>query len=335
MQIADLKRMHYSLCPEHEGNEPIIQLSMDGVSESKSSLNTLDVYSLKFNHCRNIYPFCIIKPCDRFRYDEQKQLERVLEDINDNELIIDCAVFDNPKRSNMRCAKTACAKFGCEYCESCAISFFDIKNKQLTIIRKKFDSKEKKLTKEIEELQQTQNDTEENESLTNLKKSLEDLKKEKEAEIKKCGRKKLTWPVSTMTGTLGSVERIQAISEEIENNPEILKNDPDYCKGIKGTSLFLKQPQFNILKDMPCEYMHLICLGVVKRMVELNFKVGETRERKTKRKLSPPELFNEKIKLIQLTREFSRRCRNLDFSVLKASEFRNIILFFPNYLGLH
>ena len=74
--------------------------------------------------------------------------------------------------------------------------------------------------------------------------------------------------------------------------------------------------------------MHLVCLGVVKRMVELNFKVGENRERQTKRKLTPPNLFNELIKSIQVCREFSRRCRNLDFGVMKASEFRNLVLFF-------
>ena len=131
-----------------------------------------------------------------------------------------------------------------------------------------------------------------------------------------------------MTGNLRTVEGILTISNEIENDPEIVKNNPDYCKGIKGKSLLLEQPNFNILNDMPCEYMHLVCLGTVKRMVELNFKVGENRDRKTKRKLTPPQLFNELIKSVKLTREFSRRCRNLDFSVMKASEFRNLLIFF-------
>ena len=74
--------------------------------------------------------------------------------------------------------------------------------------------------------------------------------------------------------------------------------------------------------------MHLVCLGVVKRAVELTFKVGDNRDRITKRKLSPPQLYNELIKAVQVVREFSRRCRNLDFGVMKAGDFRNLILFF-------
>ena len=303
---------------------------MDGILESKSSLNSLDVYSLKFNHCRNIYPIRLIKPCEKYKYDEQEELSHVLNDINDNGLIIDCAVFDNPKRSNMRCAKCASAKFACEYCVNCAISFVDHDKKSLVMIRKKYETMERKLRKEIEELQQTQNDQEENDYLTHLQEMLVEINRERETELKKKGRKKLTWPASTMTGNLRTLEKIKEISEAIVSNPDIVKTDPEYCEGIKGKSLFLEQPFFNLLKDMPCEYMHLVCLEVVKRMFELNFKVGEVRERKTKRKLSSPTLYNEKVKLVKFLRESSRRARNLDFSVMKASEFRNGLIFlFP------
>ena len=307
----------------------IIQLSLDGVMESKSSFNSLDTYSVKFDNCRNIYPIRIIKPCEKFKFDEQEQLRLVLEDINDNHLVIECAVLDNPKRSDVRCAKCASAKFGCEYCENCAISFVDSQKKSLTLIRKNYYIKEKNISQEIKQLQLTQTQSDDdNETLLNLRETLATLIEEKENELRKKGRKKITWPASTMGGNLRTVDGIKHISNEIEINPEILKNDPEFCKGIKGKSLMLDQPFFDITKDLPCEYMHLVCLGVVKRMIELNFKVGENRERQTKRKLSAPNLFNELIKCIQVCREFSRRCRNLDFGVMKASEFRNIVLFF-------
>lgn len=131
-----------------------------------------------------------------------------------------------------------------------------------------------------------------------------------------------------MKGNLRTIDGINKIVEDIEENPEILKTDPDRCQGIKGRSLLLNQPFFDLLKDSPCEYMHTVCIGLVRRRIELNFKVGENRERKTKRKLSPPSLCNEKIRSIQLPHECSRRCRNLDLGVMKASEFRNLILFF-------
>ena len=301
---------------------------MDGIMESKSSGNSLDCYSVKFNQCRSIYPIRLIKPCDKYKFDVQKQLQEVLNDLNENNVVIDSAVFDNPKRSDVRCAKCASAKFACEYCVNCAESFVHINNKSMNMIQKKYEVKEKKLLEEIEKLEENEPDEEETDNLINLRQTLTTVQQEKEIELKKMGRKQLTWPKSTMEGNLRSLEDIREISNAIDNNPNIVKTNPDYCKGIKGKSLMLDQPNFHMIEDMPCEYMHIVCLGVVKRMVKLNFKVGENRPRKTKRKLSSPQLFNEKIKLVQLTREFSRRCRNLDFGVMKASEFRNLLLFF-------
>ena len=265
-------KIHNYICQYHESHETVIQLSLDGILEAKSSMNSLDTYSLKFINCRSIYPLKIIKPSERFRYDEQEHIREVLDDLNASDVDIDCCVLDNPKRGVVKCMKTACAKHACDYCENCAVSYAHPKS----------------------------------------------------------GRKQLTWPASTMIGNLRTIEKIEEIVQNIEENPEILKSDPDYCKGIKGRSHLLNQPNFNMLKSVHCEYMHCVCLGVIKRMVEVNFKVGENRNCVTKRKLSSPQLFNEKIRSIQLTRECSRRCRNLDLGVMKASEYRNLlIIFFP------
>ena len=120
-QIEDLLKIHHFISGNHV-HEPIIQLSLDGVSESKSSSTGLDTYSVKFNHCRNIYPIRIIRPCEKYKYDVQEQLQNVLDDINDNGVVIDCCVCDNPVRSNViRCAKCHSAKFPCEYCQCGAV----------------------------------------------------------------------------------------------------------------------------------------------------------------------------------------------------------------------
>ena len=74
--------------------------------------------------------------------------------------------------------------------------------------------------------------------------------------------------------------------------------------------------------------MHLVCLGVVKRLTELTFNVGTNRERITKRKLSSTKQFNELMSKTKVFYEFSRRARDLDFAVFKAEEFRNMVLFF-------
>ena len=208
-----------------------------------------------------------------------------------------------------------------------------VPNRQLILSKKKYDTMEAEIKNEITQLQQQQGSTsmmkESEKKIKDLRKTLKDLETEKKKKIQKTGRKQLTWPASTRIGKLRTIESITEIANEIEANPDVLKNDY-FCKGIKGKSLFLDQPFFNLIIDMPCEYMHLVCLGSVKRLVELTFKVGENRDRKTKRRLSDPKLFNAKILCIQFPREIGRRVRNMDFGVLKALEFRNIILFlFP------
>ena len=307
-------------------DSPIIQLSLDGVHESKSSTNCIDVFSLKFNNCRNIYPIGLIRPCEKFKYDEQSQIERVLSDINDNDVTIDCVVLDKPKRSTALCCKGASAKYPCEYCEGCAVHIA-ISAKSSKDIEKRYEIATRTLSQQLSKLEDTQDNPSENEVVLNLRQTINNLNAEKDNDLRKV-RKQLTWPSSTMTAKLRTLDSIREIVDAIENDPELLKTNPDFCKGIKGKSLFLDQPFFNLLKDMPCEYMHLVCLGTVKRLIELTIKVGENRERITKRKLSLPKNYNEKIKKIQVHREYGRRCRNMDLGVMKAAEMRNVLIFF-------
>ena len=301
-------------------------MSLDGVQESKSSTASIDVYSIKFNGCRNIYPIRLVRTCGRFKYNEQEELRKVLEDINNNGVIIDCAVFDNLKRSTCRCAKNHSARHGCEYCECGAVTHAVSNQKLASIIERDYARQEAQVSQNLEELLNSQQPEED--EIDNLRQQLRELTEGKEAKIQKSARKQLTWPASTMNGNPRTIENIKEIVEEIETNPNVLKNDPDFCKGIKGRSLFLDQPYFHIVDDMPCEYLHSVCIGVGKRLVILCFRVGENRERVTKRKLSDPDLFNAQIESIQLPRETSRRCRNLDVGVMKASEYRNIIIFY-------
>ena len=296
--------------------------------ESKSSFTSLDVYSLAFIQCRSIYPIRIIRPCQRYKYDEQMQFQKVLENINDNNLIIDCCVLDNLKRAIIRCAKNHAAKYACEYCFNAAVLYVDLKKKKLASIERRFQDQENIISQQLSQMAETQEIESENEEAQILRDQLNALTQEKELEINRSGRKQLTWPASTMTGNLRNLDNITAIVEEIESNPHVLKNDPDFCKGFKGKSLLLDQENFNFIDDIQTEYMHLVCLGVVKRLLSLTFTVGENRERVTKRKLSQPKSYNDQIKNVKVFRECSRRCRSLDYGVMKAAEFRNALIFF-------
>ena len=92
--------------------------------------------------------------------------------------------------------------------------------------------------------------------------------------------------------------------------------------------MLLNIDYFDYVSSITAEYMHLVCLGVVKRLLELCFSVGENRPRNTKRPLSSPQLFNDLIKNVKVFHEFSRRIRKLDLSVMKAQELRNVLLFY-------
>lgn len=127
--------------------------------------------------------------------------------------------------------------------------------------------------------QQTQEETQEAENdIQVLRQQLLSITTEKAKELRRMGSKQLVWPSSTSSGKLRTLEEVKEIVREIETNPDIIKTNPDFCKGIKGKSLLLDHPFFHLIKDVPCEYMHLVCLEMVKRMIELCFKVGENRE---------------------------------------------------------
>ena len=89
-QIADIKNIHSNVCTSFNSfPRSHIQLSLDGVQESKSSGITVDTYSINFKDCRNVYPLKCIKPFNRFKFNEQKTLSEVLHDIN-------CLLYTSP-----------------------------------------------------------------------------------------------------------------------------------------------------------------------------------------------------------------------------------------------
>ena len=271
-KAQDVLCLHQSSCPRHQDNHtPRANLSLDGVQESNSSNTSIDIYCINFHGCKCVYPLRLIRPNERFKYNEQEEIYNVVSNMNEANIIINTGIFDNPKRSVVTMKKNHASKFPCEYCEYCAVSYI--------------------------------NDT--------------------------MKRRKLTWPPWTMNGrprtTTGIRRIVNMIEEHQEGEPPLNQDD---LKGIKGRSVLLDQPNYDIVLDTPTEYMHIVCLGIVKKMLELTYKIGQKRPRVTTRPRTDPKLFNDIICSVKVVREFSRRCRNLDPAVFKAQEYRNTLLFF-------
>ena len=131
-----------------------------------------------------------------------------------------------------------------------------------------------------------------------------------------------------MTGPLRTISNIRDITDRLENE-ELSKAEK---QGFYGHSHFLDLDNFDFIDNIPAEYMHSICHGVVKRLLELTFKTGSSRERQIKRPLSDPRDYNTAMSKIKVPRDFSRRVRTLDLGVMKAQEFRNVILFFVSII---
>ena len=241
-------------------------------------------------------------------------------------------VCDNPKRSDVRCALCHSATYACEYCEAQAVAVHEnITESQVASIKKKYELRKKNLQNTIDFLRESPGSSaakiKDGKKIDDLLEKVENLRNEEESEIRAFSnkRKKLAWPFSTYNGILRTQDLIKYIVNKIEANPDLDKHEK---KGFKGKSVFLDEQTFHFINDLPAEYMHLGCLGVVRRLLEVTFNVGENKDRVTKRKLSDVSQFNNLIKCVQVVREFSRRCRSLDLGIIKAQEYRNLIYFF-------
>ena len=295
---------------EHEGHN--MQLSYDGVQESKSSAISLDTYSVKFDKCRNIYPIKIIKPYNRFKFNEQVHLKSVVNDLNNNYFIINDVICDNPKRSVMRHALCHSSLYACEYCESSAVSYVNEKVvRRVELSLSKINVQKVQIENRIENLYDVLDQDQ-----INLLSELKDELTLKESQEKKLLKKKhLVWPSQTLHGQPRDLNTIKDISRAISTGRNSDEESEELCrderKGIVGPSVFLNQANFNMINNIPAEYMHLACLGIVRRLLELTFKVGENRERTIKRKLCQPSYYNQFMSSVRVLHEFSRRGRHL------------------------
>lgn len=306
-QAKDIFKIHKEKCKHGELS---MQVSCDGMSESKSTSVSLDVYSSRMKNCQVIYPYRIVRPLGKNVVDNKEQFSKFLEDIQDNGGKIEQYIADNLKRATGKCCLNHSASFPCEYCFSKGVRLVakDDKNspkKQLALIKQKLNT-----------VAQQQGSSQ-----------LKTIEKEVEKAQKQLGssRSHIVWPSSTSNGDIRTHDNMMQIINKVEVRGKLPAEE---AKGVVGKSPLCNIPNFNFVMDSPTEYLHSVCIGVTKRNVELTFNVGENRTRITKRKLSDPALFNKLMQCVKVVREFSRRIRDLDFAVYKGQEFRNLVLFF-------
>ncbi len=124
--------------------------------------------------------------------------------------------------------------------------------------------------------------------------------------------------------TLRSVEKVVGKIEE----GIVLSEEKK--KGVKERSPLSCIPGFNYLLHVPAERMHLLDLGVIRKMISLMYKFTTLRKGALKRSSfkhrSTLKELNDIVTKVRLLSDFSRRARPLDKGSWKAQEYRNLVM---------
>ena len=291
---------HERRCQNFDGKREI-DMSLDGVSESKSSTVSLDVYTTRFRNCRVIYPNRVVRPLGRFKVNNLEHLKHVLDDYEKNYCLLKKFIGDNPKRSFVKSTLSHSSNFPCEYCfakgqRAKTTHASDIMKHESTVIKKQ----KAEYKRQIELLKSTEGTST---SSDDVDKQIELLNKiigeldTYDFSTANSKRSHIVWPASTRLAPVRSVDEIRNILERIESNESLT---PDELKGVISRSLFFDIPNFDFVNDIPAEYMHSCCLGVTRRLLECTFSVGEQRTRITTRKLTSAFEFNKNMKNIKV-----------------------------------
>lgn len=115
------------------------------------------------------------------------------------------------------------------------------------------------------------------------------------------------------------------INAELRTDKDFrLRKDEDYHI---GQSVISEIPNFDLVYNIPLDYMHLVCLGVTRKLLYM-WLFGDLKVRLQHRKVEAISLQLEQVLKLYIPCEFVRKTRSLVFVKLwKATEFRNFLLY--------
>ena len=133
IKVKDALKIHSETCLKHQHLDQDrieVNLSCDGVADSKSSTVSMDVFSISFPECSRVYPLSIIRPTKKSYINFKSEVQIVLDDLKQERVKILNFLGDNPMRALMRDCKNHSGYFSCEYCRSSAEYYQDPKLKK-------------------------------------------------------------------------------------------------------------------------------------------------------------------------------------------------------------
>ena len=234
--------IHRSTCPQIGEEEiPSLQVSCDGVTETKSTTVTLDVYSSRTTKCKIPYVHKFVRPLGKFKLDNRRHLNEFLIDVKSVGRVCQF-IGDNPKRALARECKHHSSNFAYKYCFAKAtrqtINTSDNANQKHDI-----QLQQKLITDKLaigvdNEIERRALET----LLDNLITEDRSLRK---------GASHPVWPARSANGEERTTEKVLEIIDKLESSEEPLS--PGELKGIMGRSLFLDIAGFDFVKDIPVD----------------------------------------------------------------------------------
>ncbi len=127
---------------------------------------------------------------------------------------------------------------------------------------------------------------------------------------------------------------VRAISRRLTDDDFSSDEDRDeICMGVKKISPLITL-DIDLVRDVPAEPMHLIHLGVVRKMINLTYSSGSASAKQVSFRRASDAPLNEILLRTKSLRRFSRFTRRLDTANYKAEEYRNCILaFWPAFVN--
>ncbi len=126
-----------------------------------------------------------------------------------------------------------------------------------------------------------------------------------------------------------TLDFIEKCVSDIEQNPRRRGRDKEKHKGVARRSPMSAVPGFHIIDDIPADRMHLVDLGIVRRMINLSYKVKGHTEANVGYTQTPLGHLSDKYVTQKVVSECNRRTRPIDFSNFKAEEWRILYLAMP------
>ncbi len=239
----------------------VVDMSLDGVPQSKSGGISMEVLSVRFNNCRTVHTVAILRPMrKKMGLSDDIILKPLLEGERQGIVRIRRVVADAPKRASLQGMKQHSARYACPYCKA----------------RKKG----------------------------------------------KC------YPSTTMYDELRTDAELRRLAEEAADRPPRTEGEEAYYAGVKGLSPLRNVKDLDLIRDVPAEMMHLVCLGVVKKIMALSFRGGGFRQSDVDCRQVTDDRLNEILLASKSLTRFSRRTRPMDIANYKAEEYRNLAYVF-------